>query len=98
MKDTIKKGLALGLGLAVITKEQAEKVVDELVEKGEISQQESRKFINDLVDRGQTTKSDIEEKINQKLDQKKAEMNLATKEEVDALKKRVEELEMKLSE
>jgi polyhydroxyalkanoate synthesis regulator phasin len=34
MMNFIKKGLALGLGLAVTSKEQAEKMVHELVKKG----------------------------------------------------------------
>ncbi|MDA8212426.1 MAG: hypothetical protein M0021_11205, partial [Clostridia bacterium] len=37
MMDFIKKGLAFGLGLAVTSKEQAEKFVNELVKKGELS-------------------------------------------------------------
>ena len=30
----LKKGLAFGLGLAIASKEQAEKLIDELVKKG----------------------------------------------------------------
>lgn len=96
MKDTIKKGLSLGLGLAVVTKEQAEKVVNELVEKGELSKEESRKYFDDLVAKGQSAKTEIDERINKKFDDFKAEMNVATKEEVEGLKKRVELLETEL--
>lgn len=96
MKNTIKKGLALGLGLAVLTKEQVEKVVDELVEKGEISRQESREFFNDLVQKGESAKTELDDKISQKLDEFKAEMNVATKEEVEDLKERIEQLEKQL--
>lgn len=98
MKDTIKKGLALGLGLAVVTKEQAEKVVDDLVEKGEISRQESSEYVDDLLKRGQATKEEIDAKIEQKVNKAKADLDVATKEEVMTLKKRVEELEIKINE
>lgn len=98
MKDTIKKGLALGLGLAVVTKEQAEKVVEDLVEKGEISRQESSDYVDDLLKKGQATKEEIDAKIEQKVNKAKADLNMATKDEVDTLKKRVEELELKLNE
>jgi len=97
VKETIKKGLSLGLGLAVVTKEQAQKVVDELVEKGELSQQESREFVSDLVERGQATKKELDDRINQKMDQVKADMNVATKEEVEELKKRIKQLELQLN-
>lgn len=98
MRNMIQKGLALGLGLAVTTKEQVEKVVDELVEKGELSKQESKQFVDELLKKGQETKKDIDEKINQKLKQSLNELDLATKEEVDELKKRVEQLEKEQSE
>ena len=42
MKELAKKGLFLGLGLLVMSKEQVERAVDELVQKGKISAAESR--------------------------------------------------------
>src|SRR5699024_6388000 len=90
MRNMIQKGLALGLGLAVTTKEQVEKVVDELVEKGELTKQESKQYVDELVAKGEETKQDIDERINQKLKQSLSELDLATKEEVNELKKRVE--------
>jgi polyhydroxyalkanoate synthesis regulator phasin len=50
--DLIKKGLAFGLGLAVSSKEQAEKIVNELVKKGELSMEESKDTINQQIQRG----------------------------------------------
>ncbi len=38
MMDFVKKGLAFGLGLAVISKEQVEKLVNEMVKKRGIIQ------------------------------------------------------------
>ncbi len=96
MRSTIRKGLALGLGLAVTSKEQAQKVVDELVERGELSKQESKEFFNELLEKGKETQKQVDEKIQHKLNQLLDEANLATKEEVDALKERVEELEKQL--
>lgn len=93
MKNMIKKGLTLGLGLAITTKEQAEKIVNELVEKGELTKQESKEFVDELVVKGEEAKKDLDERIDQKVKQLLDELNLATKEEVDALKQRVEQLE-----
>ena len=42
----LKKGLAFGLGLAIASKEQAEKLIDELVKKGELSLDESKEVID----------------------------------------------------
>src|SRR5699024_10179058 len=93
MRNMIQKGLALGLGLAVTTKEQVEKVVDELVDKGELTKQESKQYIDEIVAKGQETKQDIDEIINQKVKQSLSELDMATKKKVTELKKRVEKLE-----
>ena len=44
MKDLAKKGFSLGLGLLVMTKEQVEKAVDELVKKGKSPPTSRRKW------------------------------------------------------
>ncbi|SET81881.1 Polyhydroxyalkanoate synthesis regulator phasin [Oceanobacillus limi] len=96
MKSTFKKGLALGLGLALTTKEQASKVVDELVEKGELSKQESKEFFNELLEKGKETQKELDQKMNEKLNHLLNELDLPTKEEVQELKERIAELESQL--
>lgn len=54
--DLIKKGLSFGLGLAVTSKEQAEKFVNDLVKKGELSLEESKDMVNQLIQRGEEEK------------------------------------------
>ena len=98
MKDTIKKSLALGLGFAVTTKEQAEKIANELVKKGELTKQESTNFIKELIEKGEETKEDIDQKINEKVDEVLKEMNIVTEDEVEHLRKRIEKLEKALKE
>lgn len=93
MKNMIKKGLALGLGLAVTTKEQAEKIVDELVKKGELSQQESKEFVNELLQKGEETQKELDQMIYKKLKQLLDELNLATKEDIQRLEQRMNKFE-----
>ncbi|SES91626.1 Polyhydroxyalkanoate synthesis regulator phasin [Salinibacillus kushneri] len=93
MKNTLKKGLSLGIGLALTSKEQAQKVLDELVKKGELSQQESKEFYNEIWERGQETQQELEGKIQQKLNKVLNDLNVATKEDISELEKRLEQLE-----
>ena len=44
--DLFKQFFTLGLGAAVITKEQIEKTVEGLVKKGEVNANESKELIN----------------------------------------------------
>jgi len=95
MKDLIKKGLAVGLGLAVTTKEQAQKIVDELVEKGELNRQEAKEFVNELFQKGEETQKEWEQMTHKKLPQMLAQLHVATKEDIERLEQRLEQLEQR---
>ncbi|WP_223067066.1 phasin family protein [Paenibacillus caui] len=97
MRDLFNRALSLGLGLAVQSKEQIEKAVDELVKKGELSRSESSDVVNDLVAKGQEAKRNIETMVNERVQKMIGAHNFATKEQVEELTKRVELLEQKLN-
>ena len=40
--DFIKKSMLAGIGLAALTREKAEKTVDDLIKKGEMTEKEGR--------------------------------------------------------
>lgn len=89
MMDFIKKGLAFGLGLAVTTKEQAEKLVNELVQKGELSKEESKDMVQQLIERGEEEKNKLKRIVREQLQQ----LDLATKEDIKRLEQRIQNLE-----
>lgn len=95
MKDLINKGLAFGLGLAVVSKEQIEKLVDELVKKGEVSAAESKDLIRELFEKGETQKKEMNTRIHQQLNKLLKELNIPTKADMDRLEQRIQELENK---
>lgn len=93
MKDLIKRGLALGLGLAVKSKEQIEKVVDDLVKKGEVSAAESKELIEELVKKGEQEQAELKSKVRGYLREILGELNLASKSDLQSLESRIENLE-----
>jgi polyhydroxyalkanoate synthesis regulator phasin len=93
MRNMLKKGLALGLGLAITSKEQAEKFVEELVKKGEMTQEESKGFVNELIQKGEEMQKELDEVINKRLNQLLGQWNVATKEEIQRLEQRIDQLE-----
>jgi polyhydroxyalkanoate synthesis regulator phasin len=93
MKDLIKKGLALGLGFAVVSKEQIEKVIDELVEKGELSASESKDFVSELIQKGEEQQKEINTKLQSQVQRILEELNLPTKSDIERLEKRIAQLE-----
>jgi polyhydroxyalkanoate synthesis regulator phasin len=49
----MRKAIYFGLGVISLSREKAEKIYHEMVEKGEMSKDEARKFIDDAVKRGE---------------------------------------------
>lgn len=96
MKDALAKVLSIGLGLAVAGKEQIEKTVDELVKKGEMSKEESKAWIETIAQKGEEARHRIEELAREKVGALVGEKKLATREDVERLERRIEELERKI--
>jgi polyhydroxyalkanoate synthesis regulator phasin len=95
IRDLINKTFSLGIGAAVTSKEQIEKLVDELVKKGEVTQAESRNMVDELMKKGDEARAELEQQINLKVKQRLAEMDLATKEDIERLENRIALLEAK---
>jgi len=81
MKEAFKKGVAIGLGLATTGVEQTERMIDELIKKGEMTREESKEFFNEYIDKGKDKQQDI-----------MSELNLATKEDIKRLEARIDAL------
>ncbi len=95
MKDFISKGLALGLGLAVVSKEQIEKLVDELVKRGEVSTAESKELVRELFEKGEAEKKEMNSRIQQQIEKLLKDLNVPTKADLERLEQRIQELENK---
>lgn len=93
MRNLLEKGLALGLGLAVKSKEQIEMFVDELVRKGEIKKEESNELVTELIQKGEQAQAQLDEMIKERMKIMFNELNLVTKTEIEQLEKRIRQLE-----
>jgi polyhydroxyalkanoate synthesis regulator phasin len=91
--DLIKKGLSFGLGLAITSKEQAEKFVNDLVKKGELSLEESKDMVNQLIQRGEEEKKGLQRIVREQIKQMLGELDLATKDDLQKLEQRIQKLE-----
>lgn len=93
MLDIFRKTISAGIGAVSITKEKAEKFVDELVEKGQLKSEDAKKFVNELVERGDQDRNVISEMITKEVAKIKTDLGFVSKQEYDKLLKRIEELE-----
>ncbi|MFD9626324.1 phasin family protein [Peribacillus muralis] len=91
--DLLKNVFSLGLGAAAATKEQIEKAVDSLVKKGDISKEDSKVLVKQWVEKGEQAQKQLDESVKLKVTQALNNLNLATKEEVRELERRIAILE-----
>ncbi|KYD31324.1 polyhydroxyalkanoate synthesis regulator [Geobacillus sp. NFOSA3] len=94
----LKKGLAFGLGLALASKEQVEKLIDELVKKGELSLEESKDIIEQWKQQTDERKAELQRIVREQIKQVIDKFDLVTKDELQQLEQRIRRLEEKLEE
>ncbi|WP_341279268.1 hypothetical protein [Paenibacillus sp. FSL H8-0537] len=95
MKDTISKAMSLAMGIAVTGKEQVEKTIDELVQKGQVSKEESKTLTDTLVKKGEELREQIEAMAQERVRAILSEGKIATREDIERLEKRLDALEQK---
>ncbi|SJZ72342.1 phasin family protein [Selenihalanaerobacter shriftii] len=96
MFELFKKTLATGLGVMLFTKEKAEKMVDELVEEGRISQQEAEEIIDELMDMAEEEKNGFKGRIEEEMNKLLNKTGLNKDKEISNLKDDVRKLGLEI--
>jgi polyhydroxyalkanoate synthesis regulator phasin len=96
MIDLIKKALYTGVGMAVLTKEKAEELVKELSQQAKLSEQEGKELFDGLLKQSEQARSDFQTKVDEAVLSVVKRLNLASKDEVDCLRTKVDELSAKV--
>jgi polyhydroxyalkanoate synthesis regulator phasin len=95
MDEYTRKLALLGIGIAALTREKAEEIVNEYVETGDISQDEGKKMVKDLMSSSTKHKTALENKIEEEVRKAAAKLNLASKDDIKRLEKKIAALEGK---
>ncbi|RLD14068.1 hypothetical protein DRI50_05995 [candidate division KSB1 bacterium] len=98
MLDIIKKSIYLGLGAASLTKERVDKLVDELIEKGQVAKDDKANAVKDIMDKVEKEEKELEKRIKKTVNEAIESVGAATQNDIDELKKQLKELEEKLAE
>lgn len=67
MKDKLRKAMLIGLGLAVVTKEKAEKLSKELMKKGQLNEKDARALVNKIMAEVEKNRKRAEQEITRQL-------------------------------
>lgn len=96
MDNIIKKVLYTGVGFIAATTERLQKSVDELVDRGRLSEEEGKKVVDDVVKNTETKRDEYEGRFRKVIDAALAKLNLPQGDSYERLEKRVKSLEVKL--
>lgn len=96
MIELIKKGVLLGLGVLAMTKEKAEEITDELIQKGQATKENRHQLIDDLLSRAKKLETDLESLINKQIKITIEKLGIPTKKDFDDLKKKIDTLIKKI--
>ncbi|MBN2251767.1 MAG: hypothetical protein JW724_06815 [Candidatus Altiarchaeota archaeon] len=95
MEDYLRKIGLFGIGIAVITREKAEALVNDLVKKGDLNEQEGRELVQHLLKRSEQQKNELQKKIDAGVRATTKKLDFVTKSDVKKLEKRLAALEKK---
>ncbi len=83
----LKDLVYLGLGGAMLAKERVEEELQNLVEKGKLSKDDASKLISKAKERGKEEEERVKKELRDTLKEVMKELNLATKDDIEDLKK-----------
>ena len=85
MTSLFEKGFLAGIGLLSMTREKAQKIVDELSHEGELQKTEVKQWVDQLSDRGEQERQALRTMIRDEMKKVLDDMGLATKEDIQKL-------------
>lgn len=90
------KAITMGFGAFSMTRERAEKLMDEMVARGEISREEAKKSMDDLLERGEQEKTEFRSMIREEIDKWRKDFGVITRADLEKLEAKIADLESKL--
>lgn len=92
MQEMLKNLFYLGAGAAFMTKEKLEELMNDLVDKGKMTQDEGKDFVDDLMKKSEDFKKTLEKKVNEAVSEQLDKMNVAKGDDIADLRKQIQEL------
>lgn len=95
MLELIRKTLLAGAGLVAMSREKAQRIIEPLVKKGQLSEKEGKKFLNELVKKSGQARKSLEKMTDGIVRKTLSKMDIPTKQDYVKLSRRIEKLEKK---
>ena len=89
----LRKVMLASMGAVAIAQEEAEELINKLVERGEIAREEGRKLMQDMM---ANRREKVEGRFDARVEGALEKMNVPTKADLKAVEKKLDELNKKL--
>lgn len=96
MLEAMNRMMLAGLGALTMTKERAEQIFDEYVQRGKVESDQRQGFVKDLMDTADKGRKELEQMIHDQVRQSVAALDLATKDDLSRLEAKIDALQAKL--
>ncbi|MEM1322623.1 MAG: phasin family protein [Bacteroidota bacterium] len=96
MEDLFKKVFYTGVGIVSNTTDTLKKGMEDLVNKGKISEEEGQKVVSSIEENLSEKKEEFEAMLNNAVGLTMAKLNLPTADAINRLEKRIKSLEIKV--
>ncbi|MFA5321842.1 MAG: hypothetical protein WC373_04150 [Smithella sp.] len=90
--EMMKKIMMTGIGLALKTRSEMETMAKDIIKKSKMGETEGKKFVDDVMKKYEKAKKDMDQKIRKGITDYMASADIASKKELNALKKEVSNL------
>ena len=92
ISDMIQKVINLSFGALIVTKENVEELIDEMVKKGEIKKDEAKEQVNELFKKVLSSKKEIVSTIEKIVENVLHKLDIPTRNELQQMQKKLEEI------
>lgn len=93
MRTMLERSVLAGIGVLSMTHEKAQKIVDELIRRGEVQKDEAKDWVESLVQRGDEERQSLRKLIHDEVKSSLDELGLATKQDLQDLASKIEPLD-----
>jgi len=95
MLESVEKLVLAGMGALSMTRERAEKLYNELVERGQAEKERREGFVADLMEASAKTRKELEDLVAKQVHHAIEKLNLATKQDIERLEAKLDGLKSK---
>ena len=97
MANLFERSFLMALGAAMLARDAAGEMADDLVKRGEETTEESRRLVNETVAQARESTRTLRDRFDESLERSLKEMGLVKKEQLDELELKMAQLEHRIA-